>query len=103
MLGVDAEPGIYLRTLTDLFQAIEGTRDDMDYSVSMSYLEVSLPARLSCLTCRTGQQHLQASGSEQLSLCSCRAQACVRPAPTRLLLPASLHRSRFTTKSSGTS
>ncbi|XP_053783005.1 kinesin-like protein KIF19 isoform X5 [Desmodus rotundus] len=40
MLGVDAEPGIYLRTLTDLFQAIEGTRDDMDYSVSMSYLEV---------------------------------------------------------------
>ncbi|XP_035870423.1 kinesin-like protein KIF19 [Phyllostomus discolor] len=40
MLGVDAEPGIYLRTLTDLFQAIEGTREDADYSVSMSYLEV---------------------------------------------------------------
>ncbi|KAM5301262.1 kinesin-like protein KIF19 isoform 2-T3 [Glossophaga mutica] len=40
MLGVDTEPGIYLRTLTDLFQAIEGTRDSVDYSVSMSYLEV---------------------------------------------------------------
>ncbi|XP_036913823.1 kinesin-like protein KIF19 [Sturnira hondurensis] len=40
MLGMDAEPGIYLQTLTDLFQAIEGTCDDVDYSVSMSYLEV---------------------------------------------------------------
>uniref|UniRef100_A0A8C2V3X4 Kinesin-like protein n=1 Tax=Chinchilla lanigera TaxID=34839 RepID=A0A8C2V3X4_CHILA len=40
MLGMDTEPGIYLRTLTDLFQAIEETRDNMDYSVSMSYLEI---------------------------------------------------------------
>ncbi|XP_007941187.1 kinesin-like protein KIF19 [Orycteropus afer afer] len=40
MLGMDAEPGIYLQTLTDLFQAIEETRDNMDYSVSMSYLEI---------------------------------------------------------------
>ncbi|XP_047389907.1 kinesin-like protein KIF19 [Sciurus carolinensis] len=40
MLGMDAEPGIYLQTLTDLFQAIEKTRDNMDYSVSMSYLEI---------------------------------------------------------------
>nr|XP_055117548.1 kinesin-like protein KIF19 [Symphalangus syndactylus] len=40
MLGVDAEPGIYLQTLTDLFQAIEETRDTTDYSVSMSYLEI---------------------------------------------------------------
>lgn len=43
MLGTDAEPGIYLQTLTDLFRAIEDTRDNMDYRVSMSYLEVSLP------------------------------------------------------------
>lgn len=43
MLGMDAEPGIYLRTLTDLFRAIEEARDNMDYSVSMSYLEVSCP------------------------------------------------------------
>lgn len=43
MLGVDAEPGIYLRTLTDLFRAIEEARDNMDYRVSMSYLEVSCP------------------------------------------------------------
>ncbi|XP_069341779.1 kinesin-like protein KIF19 [Eulemur rufifrons] len=40
MLGVDAEPGIYLQTLTDLFQAIEETRDNTDCSVSMSYLEI---------------------------------------------------------------
>ncbi|XP_004629753.3 kinesin-like protein KIF19 [Octodon degus] len=40
MLGMDAEPGIYLQTLTDLFQAIEETRDNMDYSVSMSYFEI---------------------------------------------------------------
>ncbi|XP_010641085.1 kinesin-like protein KIF19 [Fukomys damarensis] len=40
MLGMDAEPGIYLQTLTDLFQAIEETQDNMDYRVSMSYLEI---------------------------------------------------------------
>ncbi|XP_054351614.1 kinesin-like protein KIF19 [Pongo pygmaeus] len=40
MLGVDAEPGIYLQTLTDLFQAIEETQDTTDYSVSMSYLQI---------------------------------------------------------------
>ncbi|XP_053412589.1 kinesin-like protein KIF19 [Nycticebus coucang] len=40
MLGMDAEPGIYLQTLTDLFQAIEETRGNTDYSVSMSYLEI---------------------------------------------------------------
>lgn len=42
MLGTDKEPGIYVRTLNDLFRAIEETSDDMLYSVSMSYLEVSL-------------------------------------------------------------
>lgn len=46
MLGMDAEPGIYLQTLTDLFRAIEETRGHADCSVSMSYLEVSLPAGL---------------------------------------------------------
>ncbi|XP_055984300.1 kinesin-like protein KIF19 [Sorex fumeus] len=40
MLGMDAEPGIYLQALRDLFRAIEDTRDNMDYSVSMSYLEI---------------------------------------------------------------
>ncbi|XP_021109856.1 kinesin-like protein KIF19 [Heterocephalus glaber] len=40
MLGMDAEPGIYLQTLTDLFQAIEETQDHMEYSVSVSYLEI---------------------------------------------------------------
>ncbi|MBN3307612.1 KIF19 protein, partial [Amia calva] len=40
MLGTDREPGIYVRTLNDLFHAIEETSDDMKYSVSMSYLEI---------------------------------------------------------------
>lgn len=45
MLGTDHEPGIYARTLNDLFRAIEETSNDMEYEVSMSYLEVSLPPR----------------------------------------------------------
>ncbi|KAM3859736.1 kinesin-like protein KIF19 [Diretmus argenteus] len=40
MLGTDREPGIYVRTLNDLFHAIEETSDDMQYSVTMSYLEI---------------------------------------------------------------
>ncbi|XP_056662466.1 kinesin-like protein KIF19 isoform X2 [Monodelphis domestica] len=40
MLGMDSEPGIYLQTLNDLFRAIEETSDDMEYTVSMSYLEI---------------------------------------------------------------
>ncbi|XP_049495089.1 kinesin-like protein KIF19 [Panthera uncia] len=39
MLGMDAEPGVYLRTLSDLFRAIE-TRGSTDWGVSMSYLEI---------------------------------------------------------------
>uniref|UniRef100_A0A8C3I6R3 Kinesin-like protein n=1 Tax=Chrysemys picta bellii TaxID=8478 RepID=A0A8C3I6R3_CHRPI len=40
MLGTDCDPGIYIRTLNDLFKAIEATSDNMDYTVSMSYLEI---------------------------------------------------------------
>ncbi|XP_073416522.1 kinesin-like protein KIF19 [Dendrobates tinctorius] len=40
MLGTDREPGIYIRTLNDLFKAIEETSDDMEYEVLMSYLEI---------------------------------------------------------------
>ncbi|XP_076136275.1 kinesin-like protein KIF19 [Alosa pseudoharengus] len=40
MLGVDSEPGIYVRTLNDLFKAIEAGKEDMDCSVYMSYLEI---------------------------------------------------------------
>eukprot|EP00069_Balaena_mysticetus_P004150 bmy_17115T0 len=40
MLRMDAGPGIYLQMLTDLFQAIEETRESTDCSVSMSYLEI---------------------------------------------------------------
>ena len=42
MLGVDSEPGIYVRTLNDLFKDIEACKDEMDCSVYMSYLEVRL-------------------------------------------------------------
>lgn len=48
MLGTDKEPGIYVRTLNDLFCAIEETSDDMLYSVSMSYLEVGTSS-MSCI------------------------------------------------------
>ncbi|XP_054833025.1 kinesin-like protein KIF19 isoform X3 [Eublepharis macularius] len=40
MLGTDNEPGIYVRTLNDLFHSIEETSNDMEYEVSMSYLEI---------------------------------------------------------------
>ncbi|XP_075755717.1 kinesin-like protein KIF19 isoform X3 [Pelodiscus sinensis] len=40
MLGTDSDPGIYVRTLNDLFKAIEATSENMDYTVSMSYLEI---------------------------------------------------------------
>lgn len=50
MLGTDKEPGIYVRTLNDLFRAIEETSDDMLYSVSMSYLEVRHGSRCTLST-----------------------------------------------------
>ncbi|XP_041085084.1 kinesin-like protein KIF19 isoform X2 [Polyodon spathula] len=40
MLGLDSEPGIYILTLNDLFKTIEAGSDNMDYNVSMSYLEI---------------------------------------------------------------
>nr|XP_058148454.1 kinesin-like protein KIF19 [Dasypus novemcinctus] len=40
MLGLDAEPGIYLQALAHLFRAIEQSRGAVDYRVSMSYLEI---------------------------------------------------------------
>ncbi|NXN59239.1 KIF19 protein, partial [Rynchops niger] len=40
MLGTDDEPGIYARTLGELFQTIEDASGDTDYEVSMSYLEI---------------------------------------------------------------
>ncbi|XP_040297360.1 kinesin-like protein KIF19 [Bufo bufo] len=40
MLGVDGDPGIFIRTLNDLFRTIEEISDSANYSVSMSYLEI---------------------------------------------------------------
>ncbi|KAJ7403633.1 Kinesin-like protein KIF19 [Willisornis vidua] len=42
MLGTDSEPGIYSRALEDLFKGLEATAEEMDYTVSMSYLEDQL-------------------------------------------------------------
>ncbi|XP_051558803.1 kinesin-like protein KIF19 isoform X2 [Myxocyprinus asiaticus] len=40
MLGLNSEPGIYIRTLNDLFRAIENSTEDLDCNVSMSYIEI---------------------------------------------------------------
>ncbi|XP_069726553.1 kinesin-like protein KIF19 [Phaenicophaeus curvirostris] len=40
MLGTDSESGIYIRALDDLFKALEATSEEVDYTVSMSYLEI---------------------------------------------------------------
>ncbi|OCT64130.1 kinesin-like protein KIF19 [Xenopus laevis] len=40
MLGMDSEPGIYIRTLNDLFRVIEESNNSLDYTVFMSYLEI---------------------------------------------------------------
>ncbi|XP_073722255.1 kinesin-like protein KIF19 [Misgurnus anguillicaudatus] len=40
MLGLDSEPGIYIRTLNDLFKAIQESSEEFDCSVYMSYIEI---------------------------------------------------------------
>ncbi|NWS98151.1 KIF19 protein, partial [Mionectes macconnelli] len=40
MLGTDSEPGIYIRALDDLFKGLGATAGEVDYTVSMSYLEI---------------------------------------------------------------
>lgn len=45
MLGTDKEPGIMGRALNDLFSEMEGTKEEMTYRVSMSYLEVGYLGR----------------------------------------------------------
>ncbi|XP_027761917.1 kinesin-like protein KIF19 [Empidonax traillii] len=40
MLGTDSEPGIYIRALDDLFKGLGATAEEVDYTVSMSYLEI---------------------------------------------------------------
>ncbi|KAM5151818.1 kinesin-like protein KIF19 [Mantella aurantiaca] len=40
MLGMDCESGIYIQTLNDLFKAIKDNKESIEYSVSLSYLEI---------------------------------------------------------------
>ncbi len=41
MLGSDNEPGIMVHTLNNLFKKMEETKDEVEYLVSMAYLEVT--------------------------------------------------------------
>ena len=41
MLGTDEDPGIMAHALNDLFLEMDKTKDDMTYSVRLSYLEVT--------------------------------------------------------------
>ncbi|NWR66327.1 KIF19 protein, partial [Bucorvus abyssinicus] len=40
MLGTDGEPGLCTRAMGELFRAIEDSSGDVEYKVSMSYLEI---------------------------------------------------------------
>ncbi|NWU78953.1 KIF19 protein, partial [Onychorhynchus coronatus] len=40
MLGTDSEPGIYIRALDDLFKGLGAIAEEVDCTVSMSYLEI---------------------------------------------------------------
>ena len=44
MLGTQDEPGIMVHTLNNLFLRMERTKDEMEYQVSMGYLEVYVRA-----------------------------------------------------------
>ncbi|CAM4606463.1 unnamed protein product [Lepidochelys olivacea] len=69
VLGTDCDPGIYIRTLNDLFKAIETTSDNMDYTVSMSYLEICNKVIRDLLNPSTGFLDLRedARGSIQIA------------------------------------
>lgn len=69
MLGTDHEPGIYVRTLNDLFRAIEETSNDMEYEVSMSYLEAS-PQQASVGGTYDSVVHLHRAGHWRFLGCS---------------------------------
>lgn len=40
MLGTDAEPGMMVLTLNDLFHRMEETKEDIIYRTTIAYLEV---------------------------------------------------------------
>ena len=42
MLGTQEEPGIMVHTLNSLFRKMDQTKEEIEYQVSMGYLEVSL-------------------------------------------------------------
>lgn len=93
MLGMDAEPGIYLRTLTDLFRAIEEAGDNMDYGVSMSYLEVSCRPRAGSPAAPTALRGPRESRGRGAAV---TRESALSPRSSRL--PASLSHPRFTTR-----
>ena len=42
MLGTDHEPGIMVLTLNDLYKQMDSSKNNLKFTVKMSYLEVSL-------------------------------------------------------------
>ena len=42
MLGSQEEPGIMVHTLNSLFKRMDQTKEEVDYQVSMGYLEVGV-------------------------------------------------------------
>lgn len=42
MLGTPSDPGIMALALQDLFRLMSDTQDDVNYQVSMSYMEVRI-------------------------------------------------------------
>ncbi|TRY81504.1 hypothetical protein DNTS_009913, partial [Danionella cerebrum] len=68
MLGLDSEPGIYIRTLNDLFRAIESCTDDLDCSVYMSYIEIYNEMIRDLLNPSSGYLELREDGKGEIRI-----------------------------------
>ncbi|XP_009304780.1 kinesin-like protein KIF19 [Danio rerio] len=68
MLGLDSEPGIYIRTLNDLFRAIEDSTEDLDCSVYMSYIEIYNEMIRDLLNPSSGYLELREDGKGEIRI-----------------------------------
>ncbi|ERE69156.1 kinesin-like protein KIF19 [Cricetulus griseus] len=68
MLGTDHEPGIYVRTLNDLFRAIEETSNDMEYEIYNEMIRDLLNPALGYLELREDSKGvIQVAGITEVS------------------------------------